>query len=348
MANFTADRSGQINSAGGSLAANRALYLKKFAGEILQKLPQVLSTKGMVREKTLRSGKEFQFPYTGTIDAVYHVPGAELTGQSTNNAERVIALDDLMVADRFTPKIDKWLSHFEDRSAYTTQMAETLGVIMDKNVFHEAVLGARASSVVTGNGADGTVIENDHFRITADAAGAQNSVDLANAIRSACKEAAQTFKEKNVPAGVRKVMYIPWGTYFNVVDAVDTNGFSLFNKDYAGGSLERGMLPHIYGIEIQGTNNLSTVDLSSVASPQTATTGVHFYHQIDMSATVGVIMCQGAVATVKASDIAVEVDPYQARYKGQLVTADYMAGHGWLRPECLIELKLDTLTNATL
>lgn len=346
MADYNADRMGQINSVGGSLANNRALFLKKFAGEILQKLPQVISTKGMAREKTLRSGKEFQFPYTGTITPVYHVPGAELLGQSTNNAERVIPLDDLMVVDRFTPKIDRWLTHFEDRAAYATQMGESLGVLMDNHVLMEAVLGARAASVVTGNGADGTVITNDKFKLdTGDPLNAQDSVELANAIRAACKEAAQTFKEKNVPASVRKVMYIPWSVYFNVVDAVDTNGFSLFNKDYASGSLEKGMLPHIYGIEIQGTNNLLTTDLTGITGPQDGANGVHFYHQVDLSKTVGVIMCQGAVATVKASDISVEVDPYQARYKGQLVTADYMAGHGWLRPECLIELELDTTTN---
>ena len=346
MADYTADRSGQNNSTGGSLANNRALYLKKFAGEILQKLPQVISTTGMTRDKVLRDGKEFQFPYTGQITPTYHVPGVELTGQSTNNAERVIALDDLMVVDRFTPKIDKWMAHFEDRQAYSVQMAEALAVRIDEHVLMEAVLGARASSVVTGNGADGTVITNDKFKIdTGVPANAQDSIELANAIRGACKEAAQTFKEKNVPDSVRKVMYIPWEVYFNVVDAVDTNGFSLFNKDYASGSLEKGMLPHVYGIEIKGTNNLLTTDLSSIATPQTASTGVHFYHQVDLSKTVGVIMCEGSVATVKASDITVEADPYQARYKGQLITADYMAGHGWLRPECLIELILDTTAN---
>ena len=346
MANFTADRSGQINSAGGSLAANRALYLKKYAGEVLVKLPQVMDTKGMVREKTLREGKEFQFPYTGTITPAYHVPGAELTGQSTNNAERVIALDDLMVVDRFTPKIDKWMAHFDDRAPYANQMGESLGITMEKNIFLEAKIGAGQSSIVTGNGADGKVITSDKFKFdTGVPANAQDAVEMADAIRSACKDAAEHFKLKNVPAGLKKVLYIPWGVYFRVLEAVDTNGFSLFNKDYASGNIEEGMLPPLFGIHIKGTNNIPTADLSAVASPQTASTGVHFYHQADMTKTVGIIMCEGAVATVKASDINIEVDPYQARYKGQLVTADYMAGHGYLRPECLVELKLDTTSN---
>jgi len=343
MANFTPDRSGQINSAGD----NRALFLKKFAGEVLNKLPQVISTTGMVREKTLREGKEFQFPYTGTLTPSYHVPGVQLTGQSGNNAERVIGLDDLMVVDRFTPKIDKWMQHFDDRSAYTTQMGESLGVLMDNHVFLEAVLGARASSIVTGNDAGGTIIVTDKFKLNPLVPdNAQDAVELMVAIKSACKTAANTFKNKNVPDSVRKVMYVPWDVYYNIIDAVDaTNGFSLFNKDYASGSLEQGQVPPIFGIHIQGTNNLLTTDLTGIASPQTASTGVHFYHQVDMSKTVGVIMCQGAVATVKASDVTIEVDPYEARTKGQLITADYMAGHGYLRPECLIELQLLTTSN---
>ncbi len=346
MANYTADRSGQDNSAGGSLAANRALYLKKFSGEVLVKLPQVMDTKGMVREKTLREGKEFQFPYTGQISGGYHVPGTELTGQSTNNAERVIALDDLLVTDRFTPKIDKWMSHFDDRAPYANQMGEFLGITMEKNVFLEAKLGANAATIVTGNGATGLVITSDKFKFdTGVPANAQTAVEMADAIRSACKDAAQHFKLKNVSANLRKICYVPWDVYFRVLEAVDTNGFSLFNKDYAGGSIEQGMLPPLFGIEIKGTNNIPTTDLSAIANAQVASTGVHFYHQANMSKTVGIIMCEGAVATVKASDITVEVDPYSARYKGQLVTADYMAGHGYLRPECLIELILDTTSN---
>lgn len=339
MADYTADRSGQINSAGDP----RALWLKKFAGEVLNKLPEVRSTLGMTKEKTLREGKSHQFPYTGTLTPAYHVPGTELSGQSSNNAEKVISLNDLLVVDRFTPKIDKWMAHFDDRAEYARQMGEVLGITMDRHVLNEAILGARESSVVTGNGADGLVITNDKFKLdTGVPANAQNAVELANAYKAALKAAAAQFKKKDVPAGLKKVLYIDWDVYFTILDAVDTNGFSLFNKDYASGSLEEGMLPPVYGIHIKGTNNLSTTDTSGLANAQA---GVDFFHKGNFSKSVGVIMCEGSVATVKASDIAIEVDPYQARYKGQLVTADYFAGHGWLRPEMLIELELDTTTN---
>jgi len=334
MADYNVDRAGQINSAGD----NRAMWLKKFAGEVL-----VRATVGMTMEKTLRQGKSYQFPYTGTLAPAYHIPGTELSGQSSNNAEKVISLDDLLVVDRFTPKIDKWMQHFDDRQEYARQMGEVLGITMDRHVLNEAMLGARSATIVTGNGANGTQIENDKFKLnTSVPANAQDNVELATAYKAALKTAATIFKQKDVPAGAKKICYVSWEIYFNILDAVDTNGFSLFNKDYASGSLEAGMLPPVYGIHIKGTNNLSITDTSGLANAQA---GVDFFHKGDFSKSVGVIMCERSVATVKASDITIEADPYQARYKGQLVTADYFAGHGFIRPEMLIELVLDTTAN---
>lgn len=322
MANFTPDRSGQDNGAGDA----RALFLTKFAGEILQLLPQVISTKDMVRVKTLNGGKDFQFPYTGTLTPAYHTPGVELTGSTGNNSAKTIGLDDLLVVDRFTPKIDKWMQHFDDRQAYARQMSEGLGITMDQHVFIEAVKGSLdVTEVVTGSGDIGTLFTD------ADFVSATLSLKVA-AFKNALKQAAKQFKEQDVPDHVKKVLYVPWETYFDILDNVDTNGFSFFNKDYASGSIEAGMLPPIYGITVKGTNNILTTDLSADAA-------LYQHHQQDMRNVRGIIMCEGAVATVKASDITVEADPYQARYKGQLLTADYLAGHGYLRQECLIVLR---------
>jgi len=104
------------------------------------------------------------------------------------------------------------------------------------------------------------------------------------------------------------------------------------------------MLPPVYGIHIKGTNNLSIGDTTGLANAQA---GVDFFHKSDNTKSVGIIMCAGAVATVKASDITIEMDPYpySARHKGQLVTADYLSGHGFVRPEYCIELELITTVN---
>lgn len=344
MSDFINSRVGQVNGAGDA----RALFLTKFGGDVINRLLDKLDSKDMIFNKQLNGAKNYQFPYTGTLKASYHVPGTELSGQVTNQNAKTIGLDDLMVVDRFVPKIDKWMKHFDETAVYADEMANALGYAMDVNNFHEAVLGARQSTpIVDGNvDAIGTVITNDKFKLTGSGPGAVNDVELAEAIRGAVKQAATGFKQKRVPDAIEKVCFIDWERYYTILNAVDTNGFSLFNKDYASGNIESGMLPPLYGIRFKGTNNLPTTDLSSIASPQTADTGVHFYHQGDFSKTVGLIMCKGAVGQVMASDIKMEADPYSARHKGQLLTADYFCGHGWLRPEYLVELELSTLTNA--
>lgn len=343
MADYTPSRSGQINGAGDA----RALFLKTFANEVLAVMPEVRNTLGMTMDKTLKGGKSHQFPYTGKLIGSYHVPGTEIDGQITKQNERVITLDDLMVVPRHIPKIDEIMEHYDSRKPYADQMAEFLGVTMDQHVLMEGILGARqTSSVVDGTGATGLTIASDKFQIDGvGTVGSLNSIELTNAILGALEVAVTNFREKNVSKNLKKVLYIAPEIYSAMNNAVDTNGFSLFNKDYSSGSHEAGTLPPVFGIHIEHTNNLPTTDLSGVTSAQDGADGIHFYHKGDYSKTVGLIMCQGAVATVKGADIAIDLGGYETRYKGTLMTADYFAGHGWLRPECLVELKLVTLSN---
>ena len=340
MSDYPYNPLGQINGAGDE----RALFLKQFAGEILAVMPETQNSLGMTFKKVLNGAKSYQFPYLGKLDAQYHIPGVQLTGQTSGQNERVIALDSLLVVPKFVAKVDDLMKHFDERAPYSSQMGQTLATLKDNHIFMEAILGARESEQVTGTGADGLVITNDKLKLDiAVPANAQTSVELATALKAALKEASANFKKKDVPASTKKVCYIDWDTYLTALDAVDTNGFSFFNKDYHTGSAESGMMPVLYGISIQGTNNIISRDLSAVANDQVAGDGVHFYHKGDFGQTVGVIMCQNAVAEVMAQDITMELGDYDVSRKGQLLTADLFTGCGWLRPECLVELKLDTV-----
>jgi hypothetical protein len=166
------------------------------------------------------------------------------------------------------------MKHYDETAVYADEMANALGLAMDVNNFHEALIGARISTpLVDGNvDAIGLVITNDKFKLTGAGPGAVNDVELAEAIRGAVKQAATSFKQKRVPDAIEKVCYLNWEDYYTILNAVDTNGFSLFNKDYASGNIESGMLPPLFGIRFKGTNNLPTADLSSIASPQTPAT----------------------------------------------------------------------------
>ena len=72
--NTTPSRAGQINSAGDV----SALFLKKFAGEILTTFEENNVFKPLHTVRTIESGKSAQFPVTGIATASYHTPGENI------------------------------------------------------------------------------------------------------------------------------------------------------------------------------------------------------------------------------------------------------------------------------
>jgi hypothetical protein len=94
-----------------------------------------------------------QFPATWKVQAGYHVPGTEIVGQTSNLAERIINIDDLLIASAFIAVIDEAKAHYEVRSEYAKQCGLALSYQWDKNVLQVGALAARASATISG--ADG-------------------------------------------------------------------------------------------------------------------------------------------------------------------------------------------------
>jgi hypothetical protein len=67
--------------------------------------------------RNIKNGKSAQFPVTWKVVASYHTPGNEIVGQTSNANEKVIVIDDLLIAPVFIADIDEAKSHFEVRSS---------------------------------------------------------------------------------------------------------------------------------------------------------------------------------------------------------------------------------------
>jgi hypothetical protein len=307
MANATVLAGGQINGAG----ATDALFLKVFGGEVMAAFETALvfnDSRQMVR--SIASGKSAQFPATGRVTAAYHTPGTEIVGQTANNAERIITLDDLLVSSVFFANIDEAKSHFDFRSPYTQKAGFALASAMDKNVAQVGILAARAAAVVTGE-AGGSVLTN--------AAYATDSAVLAQGFWAA----AQALDEKFVASEGRAMFLRPAQFYILV------QNLTLLNQQWGGvGSYSAGTIPMVAGIEVVKTNNLPSTNV---------TTGPAAY-QGNFSTTVGLVMNKEAVGTVKLLDLATESD-YDIRRQGTLIVSKYAVGHGILRADCAVELK---------
>jgi hypothetical protein len=317
MANATVLSIGQINGAG----VTDALFLKVFGGEVLTAFDEanVVQDKHTIRQ--ISSGKSAQFPATWKVAAGYHTPGTEIVGQTSNLAERIINIDDLLLASVFVANIDEAKSHYETRSEYSKQCGLALAYQWDKNVLQTGVLAARAAATVTG-GYGGTTFTSATtlYRTSA--------TDLAAGLYSA----AQTFDEKDIPEGEQKFAFVRPAQYYLLAQST-----ALINRDWMGaGSYSDGKILRIGGLEIVKTNHLPITDLTANQVANMKNT-----YNSDFSKTACLVMTRQAVGTVKLMDLATEM-AYDIRRQGTLVVAKYAIGHGILRPECAIELKTTT------
>lgn len=309
MANATPTRVGQVNGAGDT----DALFLKLFAGEVLTAYwakNQFLS-RHMVR--TISNGKSASFPASWKGGAQYHTPGAEIVGTKVNHNERVITVDDLLIADRFIPLIDEAKNHYDVRSIYSKDVGAALAAQFDKNVAQVVLLAARASATVTG-GDGGTVVTS------------ANSKTDADTLVAAVFDAVQALDEKNVPEEDRFVALKP-DQYYMLVNSSS----KLINRDYGNegnGSHASGLVMRIAGAEIVKTNQLPTTEVADGPTN----------YQGDFSTTTAAVWQKGAAGTVKLIDLGVEME-YDIRRQGTLIVAKYAVGHGILRPECAVEIK---------
>lgn len=307
---MTVSRGGQADGAGDATA----LFLKVWSGEVLSAFREtnVAASRFMVR--TIASGKSAQFPATWKATASYHTPGAYITGQVINHNERVITIDDLLIAPVFIALIDEAMSHYDYRSEYSFQCGAALAKKYDEQVLQLVALAARASATVSG-GNGGTQITDADARTNADS------------LVQSIFDAKQALDEKDVPKQDRFTFVKP--AQENIL--VNSSSKAI-HRDYnilPNGSVAAGTIMRVAGTEIVVTNNLPDSDVNSGPTA----------YQGDFTNTAALVAHRTAVGTVKLLDLATEMK-YQIETQGTLIVSKYALGHGILRPESAVEVKV--------
>jgi hypothetical protein len=318
MANATPLRLGQVNAAG----ADDALFIKVFSGQVLTAFDEMCVTQDKHTVRTISQGKSASFAATWKVSAGYHTPGSEIVGQTSNINERVINIDNLLVASVFIANIDEAKNHFEVRSEYAKQSGLALANAWDKNVLQVGVLAARASASVTGAFGGTTLTSATTLYRT-------SATDLAAGIYTA----AQTFDEKDIPTDLQKYVFLRPAQYYLLAQST-----ALVNRDWAdgAGNYGEGRILKVAGLPLVKTNHLPITDLTSSQTADMKNT-----YGADFSKTAALIMSADAVGTVKLMDLQTEMG-YDIRRQGTLLIAKYAIGTGILRPECALELKTTT------
>lgn len=314
MANAIVTAFGQNNGAG----LTDALFLKVYGGEVLTAFEEATKTMDKHLIRTIQSGKSASFPATWKVGASYHAPGTEINGQTSNASERVIVIDDLLIAPVFIASIDEAKSHYDVRSIYSKEAGRALANKWDTNVLQVGLLAARASATVTGAFGGSTLTS-----------AAQDYKTSAASLAAGIYAAVQAMDEKDIPDDEPKNAFVRPAQYYLLAQSKD-----LLNRDWTygkGGNYSDGTIIQIGGAAIVKTNHLPN---SAVTTGPTA-------YQGDFAKTAALVMTRYAAGTVKLLDLAQEME-YDIRRQGTLIVSKYAVGHGILRPECAVELKTTT------
>lgn len=311
MANAIVSRFGQINEAGDPLA----LFLKVFSGEVLAAFLRQAGFRDKTLLRTIQSGKSAQFPVTGLAGAYYTQPGQEILGQQIGSNERIINIEDMLIAPVFVGNIDELMTHFDVRGIYSEQIGNALAKAFDQNVSRVLIMAARAGANVTGLPA-GTHYNDADF----DTDGTKLWAGVFNA--------AVTLDQNDVPTSERYAGFRPVQYALIVRSEKPIN--TLFNPG-GNGSLSSGRVDDISDISIFKTNNLvQSNDIGQAVQPAS--------RQHDFSVTRGIVFHRNAAGTVALQDVTME-SAYDIRRQGTLMVGKYVTGHDYLRPEGAVEMR---------
>jgi hypothetical protein len=318
MANATPSRLGALN--GGS--DKDALFLKVFSGEVLTAFEQqtVMMDKHQVR--TIANGKSAQFPVMGRTSAAYHTPGAEITGDNINHAEKIITINDLLLTSTFIANIDEAKNHYDVRSVYSREMGVALANQMDKHILQTLIQAANdATATVTG--------ETDMVgTIITDADSDTNADSLVDSIFAA----AQALDEKNVPEENRYIVVKP-AQYYLLANSSKVQNVDFGNS--GNGSTASGRVMQVAGIDVLKSNNLPQSDVTGTGVDAGGAGGLQ---AATAANTTGIVFHSSCAGTVKLMDLSTESE-YDIRRQGTLMVAKYAVGHGVLRNEAAVQIQ---------
>ena len=144
-------------SASGNYEKENANFLKIFSGEVLTTFNRETIFKDLTMKRTISSGKSASFPITGRFSSRYHRPGDFITGQGNKGmiGEKIITIDDLLIADASIYDLDEAKLHWDVRSIYSTELGRALARAYDQRL---------ARTLLTASESDGRVKDWDSKR----------------------------------------------------------------------------------------------------------------------------------------------------------------------------------------
>lgn len=339
--NITPSRLGQSMGAGDT----DALFLKVFGNEVLAAFEEANVMKELHTIRTISSGKSAQFPVLGTATAKYHTPGQDVfdAGNSYTTAikhrERVINIDDVLIAATSIANIDELKNHYDVRATYSSELGRALAKRFDLATMRTLAAAAEtdADSRANPDAAQGTRLDLGTGSLPANLSTAANIIQTFRVM-------AQTLDEKHVPSDGRFAILTPELYYL----LTGSDNIAI-NRDFGGsGAVASGSIPQLLGIKIYSSPHIADIAVSDVSGDDVNAKNNPFDDAEGSSDAKGyldagldVLQFLGghtsAIGTVKLMDLAVESE-YSMQKQSTLMLAKYAMGHGILRPDAAVSV----------
>ena len=263
--NYVGQRAGRINGDNTTPTSSRALFLKLYAGEVMTAFQTKNIMMDYCRVRSIKNGKSAQFIMTGkNRAAAYHTPGNELIPNvESKHTERLVTIDDLLVAHQFIPNIDEAMSHFDIRSVYTAEAAYGLAKEADQNILRMAVKGALTTNKHRATLAIQDYAGWDEEDFTANVTyGNYAESKKAGKFMEGVIEAKRILEAAGAPMD-DLVCIIASDLYYHLFKATTnseaTSVLHMFNRDVGGSGSVVGLdLPTIAGIPVVRTPHLGS------------------------------------------------------------------------------------------
>ena len=311
--------------------ADRALFLKLGAAEVLTAFQEACIFKGKTRERNIRGGKSVAFPISGKLQARYLQPGKPVLGEGNAPSdlnERVITLDALMIADAVVAQVDELMSYFDVRSIYTTELGRALAYEYDKRVariIYAAAMNTTEPLAKAQNAGriGGKITLGTNYT----GAGATRQAK-GDAIVDAIFDARIQFEKKDVSIADMHCVLTPEDYYAVTASSrainVDFNGNS-----GANGTIADGRTMRVAGIPISASNHLQQSAYALVAGD------VNPDYAQDLSKCHGLIFSKeaAAVLTLLSPSLQITSGDFNIQYQSTLLLARQAIGMGVLRSE---------------
>ena len=201
------------NSAAGNYEKENANFLKIFSGEVLTVFNRETIFKDLTQKRTISSGKSASFPITGRFSSRYHRPGDWITGQGNKGmtGEKIITIDDLLIADASIYDLDEAKLHWDVRSIYSRELGRALSRAYDQRLVR---------TILTASESDGRVDDWDNKTFAVSSGG---DVTIASVSGNNVTMSAQMTSASQAKFAAGEVMYGEDSGAYGVITTTASN-----------------------------------------------------------------------------------------------------------------------------